>query len=224
MVFEARPSDSPFVTEIWRAHSPAAGAFVSMAKSHWEMVVTRHPGKTTILTVRGPQTTATPLSYPSDGEWLGIRFKLSSFVPLLPVGSLVDRDVNLPGAGTHAFRLHGATWQFPEWENADTFVDRLAREGLVVREPVVEAALQGHPTDVCLRSVQRRFVQAVGLTQGTIRQIERARHALVLLQQGTSILDTVHEAGYYDQPHLTRSLKHWLGQTPARIINAEGVG
>jgi hypothetical protein len=40
------------------------------------------------------------------------------------------------------------------------------------------------------------------------------------LTQGVSILDTVHEAGYFDQAHLTRSLRHFIGQTPARIIRA----
>jgi Transcriptional regulator containing an amidase domain and an AraC-type DNA-binding HTH domain len=33
-----------------------------------------------------------------------------------------------------------------------------------------------------------------------------------------SILDVVYEAGYYDQPHLTRSLKYFIGQTPAQIM------
>jgi hypothetical protein len=37
------------------------------------------------------------------------------------------------------------------------------------------------------------------------------------LQQGVSILDTVEQAGYFDQPHLTRSLKYLIGQTPAQI-------
>jgi hypothetical protein len=217
MILEARPSDSPFVTEIWRARSERAGSFVSIAACHWEMVVTRHPGMTT-LTVRGPETMATPLAYPEGGEWCGIRFKLGAFVPLFPVGELVDRAVNLPGAGSQSFWLQGATWRFPDYENADAFVERLVREGLLVRDPMVEAALHGHPTDVSLRSVQRRFVQAVGLSRSTIRQIERARQAMALLKQGTSILDTVHEAGYYDQPHLTRSLKRWLGQTPAQLI------
>jgi AraC-like DNA-binding protein len=41
------------------------------------------------------------------------------------------------------------------------------------------------------------------------------------LKQGVSILDTVYEAGYFDQAHLTRSLKHLIGQTPAQIIRAE---
>jgi methylphosphotriester-DNA--protein-cysteine methyltransferase len=43
---------------------------------------------------------------------------------------------------------------------------------------------------------------------------------MTLLQRGVSIHDTVHEAGYFDQPHLTRSLKRLLGQTPAEIAGS----
>jgi len=57
--FEERPSDSPFVETIWRAQSERAGAFSSLAASHWEIVVTKHNGKMT-LTVRRPETKATP--------------------------------------------------------------------------------------------------------------------------------------------------------------------
>lgn len=57
--FEERPSDSSFVERIWRTQSERAGAFTSLAASHWEMVVMRHNGKMT-LTVRGPETKATP--------------------------------------------------------------------------------------------------------------------------------------------------------------------
>jgi hypothetical protein len=35
---------------------------------------------------------------------------------------------------------------------------------------------------------------------------------------GASILDTVHEAGYFDQAHLTRSLGVLIGETPASIM------
>ena len=43
--------------------------------------------------------------------------------------------------------------------------------------------------------------------------------AAAILRQGLSILDVVYEAGYYDQPHLTRSLKHFIGLTPAQIVD-----
>ena len=32
-----------------------------------------------------------------------------------------------------------------------------------------------------------------------------------------SILETVHHAGYFDQAHLTRSLRRLIGETPARL-------
>lgn len=65
--------------------------------------------------------------------------------------------------------------------------------------------------------MRHRFVQAIGLTQVSIRQIERARFAMSLLQQGVSILDVVVQAGYADQSHLTRSLGRFVGQTPAHF-------
>jgi AraC-like DNA-binding protein len=81
--------------------------------------------------------------------------------------------------------------------------------------------MQGHINDdLSQRTAQRRFLQAAGMTQTVARQIERARLATFLLKNGASILDTVYEAGYFDQPHLTRSLKHFIGQTPAQILDA----
>lgn len=215
---EDRPSDSPFVERIWRCHSEGIGPFLSIAQSRCELVVTRFQGRIT-LTVRGPETRATSLGdCLADGEWLGIRLKLGAFLPLLRARTLVDAAVMLPEATTKSFWLGGSTWQFPDYDNADTFIDWLVREGLLVREPVVDAALQGQLKDLSLSTIQRRFLRATGITQGAVRQIERARYATLLLQQGASIMDTTFEAGYFDQPHLTRSLKYFIGQTPAQIL------
>jgi len=221
LIFEDRPSDSPFVERIWRCHSERAGAFHSIAASHWEMVVTRHRGKTT-LTVRGPETKATMADCPAEGAWIGIRFKLGTFMPQLPVRDIRDRrDVNLPDASGHSFRLNGSAWEYPDFENAETFVSRLAHDGLIARDLTVAAALQGQLKDLSLRSAQRHFLQAAGMTHSAFRQIERARLATNLLKQGVSILDTVHEAGYFDQAHLTRSLKYLIGRTPAKIARGD---
>jgi AraC-like DNA-binding protein len=214
-----RSSDSPFVEQIWSSHSEGAYPFLSIAVSRCELVVSKLQGKIT-LTVRGPETRATPVGdSPDEGEWFGIVLKPGAFLSHLPVRSLVDDSVNLPAASNTTFWLGGSAWQFPTYENADTFVDWLVREGLLVRDPVVEAALQGQLNDLTLRSVQYRFLQSMGITRSAVRQIERARYATLLLQQGVSILDTVQQAGYYDQPHLTRSLKHFIGQTPAQLLH-----
>jgi hypothetical protein len=161
---EDRPSDSPFVERVWRCHSEGAAPFLSIAASRCELVVSRLGGKIT-LTVRGPETRATPLGdCPGNGEWLGILLKLGTFLPHLPTSTLVDAEVNLPTVSKNSFWLFGSAWQLPDYDNADTFVDWLVRKGL--------------------------------LTQSAARQIERARYATHLLQQGTSIPDTVFEAGY----------------------------
>lgn len=220
IVFEDRPSDSPLVERVWRCHSERAGTFLSMAASNLEMVVTRHRGRT-FLTLRGPETKATQADCPAEGEWLAVRFKLGTYMPQHPAVTLIDRrDENLPGASSRTFWLDGAQWEYPDFENADTFVARLARSGVIAHDGAVEAALQGERRALSQRSVQRHFLQATGMTHAMFRQIERARCATNLLTQGVSILDTVHEAGYFDQAHLTRSLRHLIGQTPARIIRA----
>ena len=97
-------------------------------------------------------------------------------------------------------------------------MDRLRRRDLLVHDPIVESALRGEPQELSPRSIQRHFLQATGLTQSSIRQIERARFATMLLQQGVSIADTIDETGYADQAHLTRSLKYFIGKTPSQIV------
>lgn len=216
--FDGRASDSPLVETIWRSTSECAGEFLSVAATNWELVITQLAGNIHV-TVRGPETQAQPAYCPADGEWLGVVFKLGTYMPQLPPIQLVDEEVTPPLAGDHSFWLHGAAWELPTYENMDTFIAKLVREGLLVREPVVEAALRHQVTDLSPRSVQRRFLHATGLTQGTVSQIERARQAAALLCQGVSILDTVDLVGYADQPHLTRALKRFIGQSPAQLLS-----
>jgi AraC-like DNA-binding protein len=219
IIDEERASSSPFVERVWRSHSEGVNPFLSIAVNHCEFVVSRLQGKVT-MTLRGPETKATPMgNAPAEGEWVGILLKLGTFLPHLPTSRLVDGGVDLPTASSNSFWLGGSNFQFPDYENADIFVARLVREGLLLRDPVVEAAVQGQLKDLTQRAVQYRFLQATGITQSTARQIERARYATFLLQQGVSILDTIEQAGYYDQPHLTRSLKRFIGQTPAQLLH-----
>ncbi len=80
------------------------------------------------------------------------------------------------------------------------------------------------PREIPSRTLRYRFLRATGYTQGAIRQYERAQKAASLLEQGMPVLDTVFEAGYFDQPHLTRALRRWIGHTPAQILRAEPAG
>ena len=221
IVFEDRPSDSPFVERVWRSHSERADTFWSVATPHWEMVVSRYQGKTSLI-VRGPETRATTVECPAEGEWFAVRFKLGTFMPLLPTGERRDRnDIILPDASTRSFWLNGSAWEYPNFENAETFVNRLVARGLVTADPLVIDATRNVEPQISTRTMQRRFLRTTGMTRPTAEQIERARQATLLLREGRSILDVVFETGYYDQAHLTRSLKHFVGLTPAEVARAD---
>ena len=187
------------------------------------MVVTKSQNRTT-LTVRGPETRATPAFCPPDTEFCGIVFEAGAFMPAFPPSMLMDRqDLTFPLASSKSFWLNGSAWQFPDFENVDTFINHLVREGLLVHDPVIHVALREQPHTLSRRTIQRRFLQATGLTYNEVYQIQRARYATTLLKQGVSILDVVELAGYSDQPHLTRALKYRMGPTPAQIVSKNTV-
>lgn len=212
-----RRSDSPFVDTVWQTESQVAGSFTSAAGLNGELVVMRHHGRT-LVTLRGPETKTSIAEFPADAEWFGISFRLGVFFPDFPPAVLRDRhEIDLPNGLGDSFHIKGESLDVPDFENADGFVSHLIREGLLVHDPLVDDVLEGRPIDLSQRAVQQRFARATGISHRTMRQIQRARHAVQLLEDGNSILDTVVLAGYYDQPHLTRSLKHFCGQTPLEI-------
>ena len=216
--FDTRSSDSPLVESIWRSRSAGGGSFISTAVSQWEMVVTKQRDKLT-MSVRGPETHASPAPIPEDAEFFGVIFKHGVFMPHLPKSELVDQGVHLDESLKNSFQFLGSTWQFPTFENVDTFVNRLVRADVLSFDTIVDEALRGGIPFLSRRSIQRRFLHVTGLPHKTIQQIERARQAVSLLQRGTPIVEAAYRAGYFDQAHFTNSLKLFYGQTPAQISN-----
>jgi hypothetical protein len=221
LTFEDRPSDSPFIERVWRAHSAGGGVFLSIAEGNLELVVTRLPGLTRV-TLRGPVTTPSMVDCPPNGQWIAVRFRLGTYLPRLPTALLMNHNsLDLPLTADDRFWFEGAAWEIPAFENAEVFVQRLARSGAIARDPAVGATILGDRQALTLRSVQRHFLRATGMTRNQVRQIERARFAVDLLRNGSSVLDVVHDAGYFDQAHLTRSLRQLTGQTPVKILRQE---
>ena len=220
---EARSSASPQVERTWQARSAPAASFISVAATHWEMVVTRRCAAAR-LTVRGPETRATAVPIPQDAEFFGIQFSVGTFMPGLPPGRLVDRAVTLPPATGGSFWLDGSAWELPGPDTADAFVAALVRAGLLVHDPIVAEALDGEVAGFSTRSLERRVARATGLNRGALGRIRRAERAVDLLARGVAASEVARRAGYADQPHLTRSLRRFVGQTPAQIARASPGG
>lgn len=217
-VVEYRESESPYLESVMHGWTAGTGKTTRPAESHWHMVFVRENGNLHPIVV-GPLRSSGVVRYTDGAEILWLKFRLGTFLAPLPVKQLLDVETELPQAGgNNTFWLNSSAWQFPNFENVETFVQQLARDGALQFDGVVDSALRDEPQPIAERTVRHRFLRATGLTQTEIRQIERAQRAADLLRGGTSILDTVFEAGYFDQPHLTRALKRWVGHTPAQLL------
>jgi AraC-like DNA-binding protein len=221
--FEERPSDSPYVEAITHGIITRADTMIRPAETRWHLVLVRAEGTQRAIVV-GPWTSAGVATFGGEAEVLWLRFKLGTYMPHMPVRTIINSETRLPEASSHRFLLDGTAWQFPDWENADTFVDRIVRRGVLARDALVDDVLQKQPHALASRTVRHRFLHATGLTQRHIVQVERAQRAAALLQQGTPIADTMFDLGYFDQPHLTRSLKQWVGHTPAQLLRMGASG
>ena len=217
---EVRSSGSPLVEVTWQARSEPEKSFISVAATHWETVVTWQRGAAR-LTVRGPETKATTVPIPQDAEFFGIQFSPGTFMPDLPPGRLVDRTLTLPRFTDTSFWLDGSAWEVPGPDNADVFVHRLVQAGLLVHDPIVAEVVSGEVRGLSTRSVERRVARATGLNRGAIERIRRAERAVELLSRGLPPADVAGRTGYADQPHLTRSLRRFVGQTPSQIVGSE---
>ncbi|MEU6716911.1 helix-turn-helix domain-containing protein [Nonomuraea sp. NPDC046802] len=213
---ESRSSDSPYIERVWRSSSSEVDRMTSIAATRLDLVFWEHRGHVNAA-VHGPETKASPAAVPEDATFFGITFSLGTSMPHLPINRLIDGFVDIPDATRRSFWLKGSAWRPPDYDNAEAFVRRMVREGIVDRDPIVAAVLRGAAPDVSERTIQRRFLAATGLARGTVRQIERARRAAVLIQDNAPIQDVIHRLGYFDHPHLSRSLTRYIGRTATQL-------
>jgi Helix-turn-helix domain len=206
------------VGAVWNAACDSPTEFSSIAKVNPGVAFVRIGGTTTVH-LRGPESKATRLSCPPDAEYFGADFRLGAYLPTFPPARLANlQDVVLPTLPDGRILLDGRAWEMPTPQNVDVFVDRLERAGLLVFDPLVEELRHGGTVrTVPERTAQSRFRRAVGLSRRKLQVIDRARRAARLLRAGVSIPDVVSDAGYYDQPHLTRALRQLIGHTPTEL-------
>jgi hypothetical protein len=212
-----RNSDSPFVQAVtrWVINHDDRGKAVP--DGCWDLVFINHEGQTNIL-LTGQTTRAVPLRFDPGDEILTISFKASAFLAFIPSTTTLDNGILLPRTGT-SFQLGSDHFEIPSFENVEEFTRSLLKKDQLRQDEVVAEVLRDQPPAYSLRSIQRRFLRATGMTHSYFRQIQRARQAAALLQSGKSAVEAAVEMNYADQPHMSRSLKQILGYTPTEIAS-----
>lgn len=210
-----RQADSPFVQSVTNWVIGDEGGNVAAPDGCWDLVVLKQAGRTNIL-LTGQTTQTVPLPFTPGDEIMTISFKASAFLSFIPATEILDRGLLLPTT-RHSFQLACDVFEIPMFDNAEEFVKSLMKKEQIHQDKVVEEALLDQLPAYSLRSIQRRFLRATGMTQNHFRQIQRARQAAALIQKGVPATDVAFETGYSDQPHMSRSLKRILGRTPTEI-------
>lgn len=202
---------------IWTAACAGTTDFSSLASFTSGIGCVQVDGVTTVH-LRGPASRATSLTCTEGHTFFGADFRVGAYLKVVQPARLVNmQDTILPTLSDGRILLDGEAWEVPTPDNIDVFIDRLERAGLLTFDPLVEEFRYGGAVPVAERTAQSRFIRTVGLSRRKLRLIERTRHAARRLRSGAAIMDVVVEAGFYDQPHLTRAVRQLIGHTPAEL-------
>ena len=221
LLFETRTSDSRWISTVWTCRSEDVTSMTSVASETWGLVFWQEEG-TPQAAIVGPESSTAVAPVPREADFVGVQFSVGTSLRMANTASLVDRGISLPDVTARSFRLDGHRLPTPRPDDAEMLVGRLVRQGVLVRDPVVDAVLRGDNPMLSPRTVERRFRAAVGLSRGSVAQIERVRKAAELLAAGTSAADVVHGLGYYDEPHLARMLRRYVGRTAQQLRSGDG--
>ncbi|TDB95582.1 helix-turn-helix domain-containing protein [Actinomadura sp. 7K534] len=219
--FGTRQSDSPWVDTVWTCTSEQVTEMTSVAGACWGLVFWKQDGRA-YASITGPGTRTGTAPVPEGATFTGIDFAVGTSLRAMPTPALVDGGVELPDTTRRTFRLDGARWEIPGPDDAEALVERLVRAGVVVGDPLVAGVLLGHRPDVSVRTLERRFRAVTGLTRGAVRQIERARTAAGRLAAGEPATDVAAVLGYFDEPHLARALRRYVGRTAGQLHEGAG--
>jgi AraC-like DNA-binding protein len=192
------------------------------------------------LIVAGPATRATLPRLAPGEPILGVRFRVGAAgVALgLPAAELLNRSPTLGEVWADGDEL---AQRVGEATDARARLGLLA--GLVVRrlarapapDPLLRAAILelarprariaglSERLSISERQLRRRFTDAVGYPPKTLARVLRLQRFLAMSAQGEELARVAADAGYADQPHLTRECIALAG-LPTRALLAAGAG
>jgi AraC-like DNA-binding protein len=188
------------------------------------------------MVVAGPATREVLVDIPAGSAALGVRFGPGAAGAALGLAAreLRDRTVALEDLwGAQATELAERLAGAPPASRLGALTAAVARrldgarapDGLVAHAssllaagmPVTAASREVALTD---RHLRRRFHDAVGYGPKTLQLVLRLRRFLALAESGPSpdLARAAADAGYSDQPHLTRECADLTGLPPAALL------
>lgn len=216
LIQHTRPIDSPFAESVSVLRFTSPGETLMQPDGCWDIAIIRRGDNVQVLRT-GLTTRAVTFRHEADDEILVISFKPSSFMPIMPGEIMRDEGVLLEPFGRRDFWIGSEVREIPSFDNAEAFVARLVRDGIVESSDIVASIVEGQPKAMSERTMQRHFLRTTGLTYKAFTVIERAQQAVSLLRMGRPAADVAFALGFSDQAHMINSLKAIMGQTPGEI-------
>jgi AraC-like DNA-binding protein len=191
--------------------------------------------------VAGPATRAIVPRLPNGEVKLGVRFRVGAAGAALglPAGELLDSSPTVGEVWADGDELVERVGEAPDPGGrfrvlTEAVVARLGAAGspdplvraavLDVARPRTRVAALAERLGISERQLRRRFETAVGYPPKTLARVLRLQRFLGLAERnGADIARLAAEAGYADQPHLTRDCARLAG-LPAAALRATGVG
>jgi AraC-like DNA-binding protein len=192
------------------------------------------------VVVAGPATRPIVPRVPPGALKLGVRFRVGAAdVALgLPAAELLDSSATLGEIWAEGDALAERVAAAPDGRAqlavlVDAVTRRLAPASapdplvraavLGVARPRIRVTELGARLGISERQLRRRFEHAVGYPPKTLARVLRLQRFLGLAERGGDLARLAAEAGYADQPHLTRDCARLTG-LPAAALVASGAG
>lgn len=219
-MYEERASASAAARLVWRAVADRAGRYPTEASEYWGISFVRGADGAVRAELNGPRLEARIVESDAGDEYWGVELRAHVVIRGADKRAIAGATVPLDVRGG-TVSVGGSAVPVPAFDELEHFVDALLRDGALIADEEVWRALGGMVSGWSARTWQRRIARVTGMTRGQLERTERARAAYHLLQQGVPPAEAAHRAGFADQPHLTREMRRFAGQTPARILAGE---
>jgi AraC-like DNA-binding protein len=184
--------------------------------------------------VVGPATRTVTVELPPRTMIVGARFRPGSAAAALGMAmdGVVDRDVALADVwrdtneladgvaeGTIATRLAALERELTR-RLAGRAVDRFARLAVdwLAGNPDGQVSALAGDLGLGDRQLRRRITAATGYAPKLLHRILRFQRLLVGMHRGGSLARLAADAGYLDQPHMTREVHELAGMTPRSLM------